>query len=110
MITCPSCGEKSEDQFDSCWKCGAALRESTGRVVPQRAIPPAPASAAPVLSVVKNRIFRGTFTTWKTLLNEAGEFATRVGKERLISISHSEDQSESVVVVWYWGDPYQNDD
>ena len=21
---CPACGEKSEPQFDSCWKCGAA--------------------------------------------------------------------------------------
>ena len=21
---CPNCGEKSEAQFDSCWKCGAA--------------------------------------------------------------------------------------
>jgi hypothetical protein len=23
MWTCPKCGEKIEDQFDSCWKCAA---------------------------------------------------------------------------------------
>jgi len=26
MIKCPNCREESEDQFDSCWKCGAVLR------------------------------------------------------------------------------------
>ena len=26
MTKCPKCGEESEDQFDSCWKCGTALR------------------------------------------------------------------------------------
>ena len=25
--TCPACGEKSEGQFESCWKCGANRRE-----------------------------------------------------------------------------------
>ena len=106
MITCPACGEQSEDQFDSCWKCGAALRDADGQVIPHDPIPP----RAPTPPVVKNRIFRGTFTTWQALLDKAGEFATRVGKDRLISLSHSEDDNDSVVVVWYWGDPYQDDD
>ena len=48
------------------------------------------------------RKFRSSLATWDTLFEEAAEFATRIGKERLISISHSEDASDGVVVVWYW--------
>ena len=48
------------------------------------------------------RIFRGTMTTWNTLFTEAAEFASRLGPQRVISISHSEDNSDGVVVVWYW--------
>ena len=28
MWTCPKCGEKVEDQFDSCWKCAAQLEQT----------------------------------------------------------------------------------
>lgn len=52
---------------------------------------------------VRYKIFRGVFTTWESLLQEAADFATRIGKDRLISLSHSEDKSDGVVVVWYWG-------
>lgn len=103
MSTCPTCGEQSEDQFDSCWKCGSALRDADGRVIPRSTAPPVPTP-----EVVRHRMFRGTFTTWKALFEEAGEFATRVGRERLIGICHSEDQSNSVVVVWYWGPPRED--
>jgi hypothetical protein len=27
MWTCPKCGEKIEDQFDSCWKCAAEPKQ-----------------------------------------------------------------------------------
>ena len=47
-------------------------------------------------------VFRGTFASWHTLFAEAASFATRVGRGRVISISHSEDQNEGVVTVWYW--------
>ena len=40
--------------------------------------------------------------TWETLFEEASNFATGIGRERLISISHSEDNNDGVVVVWYW--------
>lgn len=46
--------------------------------------------------------FRGTLTTWDRLFAEAAEFATRLGRDRLISISHSADHSDGVVTVWYW--------
>jgi hypothetical protein len=48
------------------------------------------------------RVFRGTFASWEQLFEEAAAFATQVGPERLISISHSEDGNDGVVAVWYW--------
>jgi hypothetical protein len=48
------------------------------------------------------RVFKGTFASWTTLFEEAAQFASRVGPERLISISHSCDNVEGVVTVWYW--------
>ena len=53
---------------------------------------------------VKYQVFRGTFTSWKTLFSQAAEFATEIGKDKLINISHSENQIEGVVTVWYWSD------
>jgi hypothetical protein len=58
----------------------------------------------PSTKKVAYEIFRGTFATWEILFREAAEFADRVGKDRLISISHSEDKNDGVVVVWYWAD------
>jgi hypothetical protein len=50
------------------------------------------------------RIFRGTLATWDALFKQAADFATRLGPERVISISHSADHSDGVVTVWYWAD------
>ncbi len=52
--------------------------------------------------VVRFRVFRGTFTSWEALFQEAADFATSLGPERLITISQSEDRSDGVVTVWYW--------
>jgi len=49
--------------------------------------------------------FRGAFKTWRTLFQDASDFATEVGPDRLVSISHSEQGIEGVVTVWYWGEP-----
>ena len=51
---------------------------------------------------VRFKSFRGTFATWKQLFSDASDFATEIGAERLISISHSADHSEGVVTVWFW--------
>jgi hypothetical protein len=51
---------------------------------------------------VRFEVFRGTFTSWDSLFEAAADLATRIGRERLISISHSADHSEGVVTVWYW--------
>jgi len=53
--------------------------------------------------VVKFEIFRGSFESWDSLFTEAAEFASQVGREHLIGISHSEDKNNGVVTVWYWG-------
>ena len=51
---------------------------------------------------VSFRVFTSTFKPWDVLCAEAAEFATTVGRENLISISHSEDANEGVITVWFW--------
>jgi len=53
---------------------------------------------------VKYKTFRGTFATWTDLFTQACEFANTIGRENLISISHSEDKDDGVVTVWYWSE------
>ena len=53
---------------------------------------------------VQTKLFRSSFSSWKTLFEDAAAFATEIGRDRLITISHSADHSEGVVVVWYWGE------
>jgi len=59
--------------------------------------------------VVRFEHFRGTLATWDELFAQAAEFATRVGAEHLICVSHSADKSNGVVTVWYWGEPTEPD-
>ena len=56
-------------------------------------------------SVVRFEIFRGVMASWPQLFQQASEFATQLGRDRLITIAHSEDQQDGVVAVWYWGEP-----
>ena len=48
------------------------------------------------------RMFKSATKTWQTLFNEASDFASQIGDQRLINISHSCDQNTAVIVVWYW--------
>jgi hypothetical protein len=48
------------------------------------------------------RMFRGTLISWNELFQQAADFATAIGPDRLISISHSSDQSDGIVTIWYW--------
>jgi len=50
------------------------------------------------------RYFDSRWQSWTEVFQEAADFATRIGPERLISISHSEDDNDGVVAVWYWED------
>lgn len=47
-------------------------------------------------------VFRGTPITWDELFQQAADFASGVGPDRVISISHSADGNNGVVTVWYW--------
>ena len=51
---------------------------------------------------VRFQLFKSTMKSWDTLCAEAAAFASEKGKERLISLSVSEDHNEGVIVVWYW--------
>ena len=49
--------------------------------------------------VVRYELFNGSFSRWSTVFAQAAEYANRIGPERLINISHSQD---GTVAVWYW--------
>ncbi|HVK16776.1 MAG TPA: hypothetical protein VM533_07490 [Fimbriiglobus sp.] len=56
------------------------------------------------------RQFVSATESWETLFARAADFATEVGRDRLISISHSHgggtemfgSGGSGVVTVWYW--------
>ena len=52
---------------------------------------------------IQFEIFRSAFKAWDTLFSQAAEFANSLQPDRFITICHSEDHNEGVVVVWYWG-------
>ena len=43
---------------------------------------------------VRFKVFRGIMASWDELFAEAAAFATTLDKDRLITISHSEDQQD----------------
>lgn len=53
---CPQCGEKSEPQFNSCWKCGAVRAGQ----IPVTWTPPEPTGPAPEAEEVVEEIENGT--------------------------------------------------
>lgn len=105
MWTCAKCGEKIEDQFDSCRRC------SSHKVVAAATRTPVAEGGAEDAQKwrMAYRKFRGTFATWDKLFAEAAQFATEIGPERVLSISHSADQSDGVVTVWYWTPEPENE-
>ena len=50
---------------------------------------------------IRFKVFRSSWTSWKQLFEEAAEFAGRLSTEKFISISHSSDNNNGVVTVWY---------
>lgn len=57
---------------------------------------------------VRFQIFRSASQSWESLFGDAARFATSVGLERLIGISHSHESTVGVVTVWYWGEAEAN--
>lgn len=58
----------------------------------------------PRQSIVRFEVFRGILASWPELFERAATFATGIGRDRLISISHSEDKDDGVIAVWYWAE------
>jgi hypothetical protein len=56
---------------------------------------------------VKYKVFQSGTSSWESLFDEAAAFASEIGRDRLIGISHSEGRHDwvanGVVTVWYWG-------
>lgn len=54
------------------------------------------------------QMFRGTFTSWGNLFEDAAKFASALAPGQLIGIHHSADRADGVVTVWFWdgGNPY----
>jgi hypothetical protein len=101
MWTCKKCGEIVEDQFDSCWKCSAPTgQEPSGGTTP-----------GPRKLRMAYKYYRGTLASWDELFSQAAAFASDVGPEHLLGISHSCDECDGVVTVWYWtsAEPPGND-
>jgi hypothetical protein len=48
------------------------------------------------------KMFQGMFRSWDQLFRDAAIFATELGPERLICISHSQSETVGTVTVWYW--------
>lgn len=51
---------------------------------------------------VSFEVFRSNINSWNNLFIQAANFATSIGREKVISISHSCDNNDAVVSVWYW--------
>ena len=50
--------------------------------------------------------FTAQFQSWDDMMIEVSEFASNVGRDRLINISCSEFgqyASTATIIVWYWG-------
>ncbi len=51
---------------------------------------------------MKFKKFKAQLKSWDTVFQEAAEFASSLGQEQVVSISHSCDHAEAIVTVWYW--------
>jgi len=93
MYRCNRCGSDIDDGFDACWNCGETVPSSlavldAGTKGPHAAF----------------KTYRGLLASWDTLFTQAAAFATTLGPDRVIAISHSTDHNDGVVTVWFWED------
>ncbi len=81
---------------------GAILTADQATAPDRKKEPDAP---EPAPRFARFKLFRSSLTTWESLFAEAAEFAGQLGPDRLITVSHSADNGEGVVAVWYWEGP-----
>ena len=51
---------------------------------------------------VRFKTFQSQFGLRERVLQKVAEYAQQVGRERLISISHTEERDNAVITIWYW--------
>ncbi|MBB4636385.1 zinc ribbon domain-containing protein [Longimicrobium terrae] len=100
---CPNCQTsiRSDHPYAWCSKCGAPLPAElkAGLNLPATAKPVERKITGPQVGF---RVFSSGMLSWEELFADAARFASSVGRDQLINISHSEDDNEGVVTVWYW--------
>lgn len=102
---CPNCQTaiRRDHPYAWCSECGNALPvEMQNELGALRMKGDEEASGAHGSPVVAFRYFTSSTRSWTELFGEAALFASGIGRGRLINISHSEDDNEGVVTVWYW--------
>jgi hypothetical protein len=50
------------------------------------------------------KAFDSKMASREKLFKAASDFANQVGKDRLITLTHSEDRDNIVITIWYWGE------
>ena len=53
---------------------------------------------------VQYKVFRSNLASWDQLFQQAAEFASQLGPDRVINISQSCASTDGIVTVWYWAD------
>jgi hypothetical protein len=105
---CPNCGEwvppRGEEPAPALAVAAGAkdLSEEELRARVEEAVAERDGAAGPVARFADYKMFRSRLSPWESLFQQAADFATQVGPGRLISISHSQDDGEALVTVWYW--------
>lgn len=50
------------------------------------------------------KAFDSKMASREKLFKAAVEFANQIGRERLMTLSHSEDRDNIVITIWYWAE------
>lgn len=82
-----SVGSVASQEGEAVWGEGEFWNQGAPTGAPRRA--------------VEFMIFRSFTNSWEELFRQAADFATQIGAERVISISHSADRGDGVVTVWF---------
>lgn len=109
LPTCPYCREeldasqpKSGCSRCMAWQHGACTNEQGGCAA--CGAPLSNPAGAPATGELAYRIFTSSWSSWSELFGQAAAFGTSLGPERVVDVSHSSDQNEGTIAVWYRAD------
>ena len=94
MWICKYCKSKIEDNDTiTCWNCGRDSGDPNYKEDNSKTMAPS--------RKVSHKIIRGVFKTWDELADIASEFMSTIPKDKIISVSHSEDKDDGVIIIFY---------